>query len=64
MIGPFSQQSPHENYDMRKKGELLEAIRGYFTYVTTARYCDIDSGGNKALVMKQFLDDEKVLTIM
>ena len=24
------------------------------------RYCDIDSGGNKALVMKQYLDDEKV----
>ena len=24
------------------------------------RYCDIDSAGNKALVMKQFLDDEKV----
>ena len=42
----------------------LEAIRGYFTYVTIARYCDIDSGGNKALVMKQFLDDEKVLAIM
>ena len=24
------------------------------------RYCDIDSQGNKALVMKQYLDDEKV----
>ena len=24
------------------------------------RYCDIDPQGNKALVMKQYLDDEKV----
>lgn len=24
------------------------------------RYCDIDTQGNKALVMKQYLDDEKV----
>ena len=24
------------------------------------RYCDIDTQGNKALVMKQYLEDEKV----
>ena len=34
---------------------LAEVIHHFFV-----RYCDIDPQGNKALVMKQYLDDEKV----
>ena len=30
------------------------------SYTMNFRYCDIDTQGNKALVMKQYLDDEKV----
>ena len=29
-------------------------------FLVLSRYCDIDTQGNKALVMKQYLDDEKV----
>jgi hypothetical protein len=28
------------------------------------RYCDIDTQGNKALVMKQYLSNEKVVIIL
>ena len=34
--------------------------KNIFPTNNSARYCDIDSSGNKALVMKQFLADEKV----
>ena len=35
-------------------------IQIFITLTFAFRYCDIDTQGNKALVMKQYLEDEKV----
>ena len=47
------------------KERLRQQNRLYFLiddldFLVLSRYCDIDTQGNKALVMKQYLDDEKV----
>ena len=47
------------------KERLKQQNRLYFLiddldFLVLSRYCDIDTQGNKALVMKQYLDDEKV----
>ena len=34
--------------------------QNFITFLFTIRYCDIDTQRNKALVMKQYLEDEKV----
>ena len=38
----------------------LIIIQIFITLTFAFRYCDIDTQGNKALVMKQYLEDEKV----
>ena len=38
----------------------LDILHSKFQLYDCFRYCDIDTQGNKALVMKQYLDDEKV----
>ena len=47
------------------KERLRQQNRLYFLiddldFLVLSRYCDIDTQGNKALVMKQYWDDEKV----
>ena len=39
---------------------MLVIIQILLTLIFAFRYCDIDTQGNKALVMKQYLEDEKV----
>ena len=40
------------------QGNLYSRIHSYSILLSS--YCDIDTQGNKALVMKQYLSDEKV----
>lgn len=35
-------------------------MRKFLVIISAFRYCDIDTQGNKALVMKQYLEDDKV----
>ena len=50
----------HQKRDWDNRTGYLDNHTDFYNFDIAFRYCDIDTQGNKALVMKQYLEDEKV----